>query len=289
MKYTIFDKNLRTTSIMPKSKKLNLERQKFEENLELCYPPPPFGGNAPNTEGMSKVRRAIVNMTQGHHNISKFQKFLNECENIFKEADTITHELEALLNTQRKRYKYIFGMEKEDLDRLVIEIQSCETWKCINAGTLDLPLLNSHSKNKNRNKLKDWLLKVRPTEGLMRILIPDDEVKDEIAKIPFVVDKGRSYLESIYNDEDRAIEQGDLFIFRGGFNVKDLIYKYIQSAKNKVKSWTDFLNEWIGQKEEQCLMLVTVNDLMEWRVKRHLKREAVKAKIASGVTVEQST
>lgn len=275
---------------MPKSKKaLPYNREFLEKNLDLFYPPPLIGGNASNTEGMSKMRRAIVNTTRGHNNISNFQKYLNECENVFDEAIKIKHELEALMDIQRKRYKYIFGMQNKNLDRLIIEIQSCENWKYIDAGSMDLPLLNSHSEKKNRKRLRDWLLKERPTEGLRSLLVNDDKIKDEIEKISFVVEKGRIYLETVYNDQDSAKEQGDLFVVRDGFNAKNVIYPYTQSAKCKVKSWEDFLNEWTRQKEEQCLMLVTVNELMEWRKERHLKREAVKAQIAAGVTVTQST
>ena len=278
---------------MPKSKKAfpyNSDRRKFlEENSNLYYPPPPIGGNASNTEGMSKMRRAIVNMTRGNNNISNFQNFLNECENVFDEAIKIKHELEALMDIQRKRYKYIFGMQNENLDQLVIKIQTSEMWSYIDAGSVDLPLLNSHSVNKNRKRLKVWLLKERPTEGLRRLLINDDEIKDEIEKIQFIVEKGRMYLETVYNDQDRAKEQGDLFVARDGFSSKSVIYKYTQNAKCKVKSWEDFLNEWTGQKEEQSMMLVTFDEIMEWRKERHLKREAVKARINAGITVEHST
>jgi len=136
----------------------------MEKNLDKFYLPPPIGGPAPNAKCMPKILGKMMNISQRHRNVSAFLDFLKDCSNQFNNANELVDKLEKSLSENKNIYKIMFGLQKDNLNQLVIEIQSTVEWANINAGSMDLQTLNSHCPNKNRKKLLSWLFSVRPTQ-----------------------------------------------------------------------------------------------------------------------------
>ena len=136
----------------------------MEKKLDKFYLPPPIGGPAPNAKCMPKILGKMMNISQRHRNVSAFLDFLKDCSNQFNNANELVDKLEKSLSENKNIYKIMFGLQKDNLNQLVIEIQSTVEWANINAGSMDLQTLNSHCPNKNRKKLLSWLFSVRPTQ-----------------------------------------------------------------------------------------------------------------------------
>lgn len=274
---------------MPKSTKAMQQKHRefLAEGVETYFPPPPIGGPAPNTQRMSQLRRAMVNSRHGRENVAQFQTFLEQCTEEFEAADRLRQELERVLEAQSEGCDYIFGMGKESLDALVLEIQECPDWGQLQVGGADLEALDSKSAKRNRKRLRKWLLEKRPTEGLASFLGYVDKIRDEIEQILTNVQSGRVWVEKVYDDPEVAKEQGDMFVMRGGFSGPDVLRKLTQSAKKKAEAWVSFVEESTSKPAMESLVRVTLEDLMYWREQRVLKREAVQARIAAGVCVSE--
>jgi hypothetical protein len=252
----------------------------MEKKLDKFYLPPPIGGLAPNAKGMPKILSKMMNISQRHKNVSAFLDFLKDCSNQFNNAQELVNKLEKSLSENKNIYKIMFGLQKDNLNQLVIEIQSTVEWANINAGSMDLLPLNSHCPNKNRKKLLSWLFSVRPTKGLSFIMKCDDKIKKNITQIMKHVQSGQEYMNEVLNDPVKAKIEGDLFLKDKIFSGIDDLQKLMKNAESKMNQWEGFLNAWMNKsdKDKECL-LITVNKLMEWREERHIKRNIIKIQI----------
>jgi hypothetical protein len=252
----------------------------MEKKLDKFYLPPPIGGLAPNAKGMPKILSKMMNISQRHKNVSAFLDFLKDCSNQFNNANELVDKLEKSMSENKNIYKIMFGLQKDNLNQLVIEIQSTVEWANINAGSMDLQTLNSHCPNKNRKKLLSWLFSVRPTQSLSFIMKCDDKIKKNITQIIKSVQSGQEYVNNVLNNPVKAKIEGDLFLKDKIFSGIDELQKLTKNAESTMYQWKSFLNAWMNRndKEKECIV-ISLNKLMEWRNKRHIKREEIKAQI----------
>lgn len=259
-------------------------RELLTERAEEFFPPPPIGGPAPNTQRMSQLRRAMVDSRHGHKNVAQFERFLEQCVEQFDAADVLREELERVLETQSEGRDYVFGLGDEGLDALVREIQESADWGLVEAGAADLVPLDSRSAKKNRRRLRKWLLEQRPTQGLESFLGYVDKIRDEIGQIVRHVESGRKWVASVYDNPDVAKDQGDMFVMCGGFSGPLVLRQLTEGVKKKTAVWLSFVQDSTSKPEVENVLQVTLEELMHWREQRMLKREAVQARIAAGVS-----
>ena len=222
---------------------------------------------------MPRIINAIAIMNHKNRKIDEFTNFNNECIKQLNEAEELVQNIEDILSEQQKMYMCIFGMQVNDLNQLVKEIQTSTEWNVLDVGNVDLPKLNSHCVNKNRRRLRKWLLTERPTENLKHFLEPEDQIKETILNITESVQAGREYIKSLHYDPEKNMRERDRYIKGGDFDASKILKKLTERAKNQLNSWTDFVNKWTCEynKDASCFseFIVTIKDLMSWRSLQH--------------------
>jgi len=108
----------------------------------------------------------------------------------------------------------------------------------------------------------------------------DDKIKKNITQIIKSVQSGQEYVNNVLNNPVKAKIEGDLFLKDKIFSGIDELQKLTKNAESTMYQWKSFLNAWMNRndKEKECIV-ISLNKLMEWRNKRHIKREEIKAQI----------
>ena len=279
-------------SMLYKSDEITLNEWQniVDKKLDKFFSPPSIGVPDMNTQRISKMLSKEVNNSHGRRKVSEFMDFLNKCSKQFDDSEQLLYKLEDIINEQDNMYTVIFGIKKEDLDRLVIEIQtntkwnSFDTkWNSFDAGSVDLPKLNSHCAIKNRKRLREWLKTQHPTYDMQYFYEHQNSIKEIIAQIRSKVEMGRVHMEKVRNNPNEAKIVGDLFmnknkiIFKGIYELEHLA----KTAKNIIDWWESHMDSFINEININKKFNVTFNNLMTWRYLRHVKREAIKARITS--------
>jgi len=260
---------------------LNEWQDIMDKRLDKVFSPPSIGGLDMNTHRISKMLSKEVKNSHDRRKVSEFMDFLNKCSKQFDDAEQLFYELEDIINEQDNMYPIIFGIQKEDLNLLVIEIQTNMKWNNFDAGSVDLPKLNSHCANKNRRRLREWLKTQHPTSDMKYFDEIQNSIKEIIKYIRQRVQIGREHMEKIRNNSNEAKIVGDLFmnkiIFKGDHELQQLA----KTAKNIIDWWKSHMDSLINDNNIKKKFYVKVKDLMNWRYLRHVKREAIKARITS--------
>lgn len=247
--------------------------------------------NVPND-----VRRTMTNLMRIHRNEAEQKDFFNKCFDKFDKATEFVHKTKEMINTQS-----IFGNQHKVLDQLVANIQSCTAcieWKSVNAGSVDLPILNSNSAKKNRKKLNKWLQVNRPTKSLSRYFAYEDKIKSEIIELEQSIKTGIANIITMCNYLNNDFNIISLFSNPNRFNPHDLnilIDLYIKrlnendnciinmltnfniaerNLQSTVDAWNNFIKECHEQIIKDDAMLMTLNELIEWRKDKEAKVEA---------------
>ena len=264
---------------------LNEWQDIVDKKLDKVFSPPSIGGLDMNTHRISKILSKEVENSHNRRKVSEFMDFLNKCSIQFDDSEDLSYKLEDIINEQENMYTVIFGIKKEDLDRLVIEIQTNIKWNKFDAGSVDLPKLNSHCAIKNRKRLREWLKTQHPTYDMQCFYEHQNSIKEIIAQIRSKVKIGRAHMEKVRNNPNEAKIVGDLFmnknknkiIFKGIYELEQLT----KTANNIIDWWESHMDSFNNDNNINKKFNVTFNNLMTWRYLRHVKREAIKARITS--------
>jgi hypothetical protein len=146
---------------------------------------------------MSKISDKLREKIK-RNNEEKFLKFMQDRVDEFNRAEISANKIKDHLNTGNY-IQSIFGVQSENLDRLIIDIQSSEEWKNINTKSKKLLTLNSNFKN-NRKKLRKWLLEESPTKNLSKYLAYEDKIKANITQMLEIVKNGRALIQPVFDD-----------------------------------------------------------------------------------------
>jgi hypothetical protein len=146
---------------------------------------------------MSKISDKLREKIK-RNNEEKFLKFMQDRVDEFNRAEISANKIKDHLNTGNY-IQSIFGVQSENLDKLIIDIQSSEEWKNINTKSKKLLTLNSNLKN-NRKKLRKWLLEESPTKNLSKYLAYEDKIKANITQMLEIVKNGRALIQPVFDD-----------------------------------------------------------------------------------------
>ena len=253
----------------------------------------------------NNVRRTMTNLERMRRNEDKQREFFNKCLDKFDKATEFVHKTKEMMNTQS--LQSIFGSQYEILDQLVVDIQSCTEWESINAGSWDLSSLNSNSAKKNRKKLCKWLLLQRPTKSLECYLAYENQIKVEIAQIQQSIQTSVAYIVTMCDYLNKVNKNLVSCSDPNGSNLCDInmtinlnmkkfndndncdidmlvdfnnIYMNFQKT---VDAWKNFTKEWHEQSNKDGVMLITLNELIEWR--RDKEREVGAVSLAKMIRV----
>lgn len=244
----------------------------------------------------NNVRRTMTNLERMRRNEDKQREFFNKCLDKFDKATEFVHKTKEMMNTQS--LQSIFGSQYEILDQLVVDIQSCTEWESINAGSWDLSSLNSNSAKKNRKKLNKWLQVNRPTKSLSCYFAYEDKIKSEIIELEQSIKTGIANIITMCDYLNNDFNIISLFSNPNRFNPHDLnilIDLYIKrlnendnciinmltnfniaerNLQSTVDAWNNFIKECHEQIIKDDAMLMTLNELIEWRKDKEAKVEA---------------
>jgi len=226
---------------------------------------------------MSKIVDKLREKAERNKEI-KFIQFLQDRVDEFNRAEIYANKTKDLMNTGNY-IRIIFGTHSENLDRLIIDIQSSEEWKNINTKSKKLLTLNSDLKN-NRKKLRKWLFEHRPTKNLSRHLACEDKIKANIARMLEIVKNGRALIEPAFNDpqsryiydtilhtpklSEQSRSEYDHHTIIKLQGIKDELEIIILHLKHLFFAIEIFGKDWQEQSEKDNVMLVNLNELIEW-------------------------
>jgi hypothetical protein len=131
-------------------------------------------------------------------NEQNFIQFMQDRVDEFDRAEKSANKIKDHLNTGNY-IQSIFGVQSENLDKLIIDMQSSEEWKNINTKSKKLLTLNSNLKN-NRKKLRKWLLEESPTKNLSKSLAYEDKIKANITQMLEIIKNGRALIQPVFDD-----------------------------------------------------------------------------------------
>jgi len=203
---------------------------------------------------------------RNNREIEEFNNFINKCTKQINEAEQLVENINIMLYNEQLKYKYIFGMGNNDLDLRVEEIQKIQTSAELNvldAWVFNLPKLNSHCKNKNRKRLRNWLYKERPNKYLKHFLEIEDKIKETISDIIKLVQTGREYYQSLQDDSEKAMIERNRYI-KGTYTCgPETLTELTKRVENQINSWKDFVSDYYKY-SYFSEFIITIKDLMSW-------------------------